>query len=105
VKTKRVHHKKEDYDILVCRPSKWGNPFSYKEKRTAKYKVKTRLESIEKHKEWILYGEGNYLLNDLHELKGKVLGCWCDKNERCHSDILVELANNLDSNNLNEFFE
>lgn len=28
MKCKRVHHKKEDYDILICRPSKWGNPFS-----------------------------------------------------------------------------
>jgi hypothetical protein len=102
---KRVHHKKEDYDIYVGRPSKWGSPFSYKEGTLAKYKVNTRLESIEKHKEWLLYGEGQYLLEDIHELKGKVLGCWCDEKSRCHADILVELANNLDKKNLNEFFE
>lgn len=103
--TKRVHHKKEDYDIYVARPSKWGNPFSYKEETLAKYKVNTRTESIEKHKEWLLYGEGQYLLKDIHELKDKVLGCWCDENSRCHADILVELANNLDKKNLNDFFE
>jgi Domain of unknown function (DUF4326) len=31
------------------------------------------------------------LLNQLHELKDKTLGCWC-KPEKCHGDVLVELA-------------
>ena len=34
------------------------------------------------------------LLNDLHELKGKTLGCFC-KPKICHGDILVELVNGL----------
>ena len=95
MKCKRVHHKKEDYDILICRPSKWGNPFSSKQNSTAKYKVLTRGESIERYREWILRGEGKYLLDDLHELEGKILGCWCDNNQPCHGDILVELVNQL----------
>ncbi|CAF1261441.1 unnamed protein product [Adineta ricciae] len=32
----------------------------------------------------------NNLLNDLHELEGKRLGCWC-KPKPCHGDILCEL--------------
>ena len=40
-------------------------------------------EAIEKHKEWLLNGDGQYLLEDLHELKGKVLGCWCNPNQSC----------------------
>lgn len=95
MKCKRVHHRKEDYDILICRPSKWGNPFSSKQNSTAKYKVPTRGESIERYREWILRGEGKYLLDDLHELEGKILGCWCDNNQPCHGDILVELVNQL----------
>jgi hypothetical protein len=92
--TRVVHCKKSKYDVYIGRPSKWGNPFTHIADKTtlAKYLVSTRSESIEKYKEWILEGDGNHLLNDLHELKGKILGCWCKPNN-CHGDILAELAN------------
>ena len=104
-KCRRVHHRKEPFDVMIDRTTKWGSPFSNKPHSTAPYKVKTRKEAVDQHKEWLLHGEGQYLLKDLHELKGKVLGCWCDPHtQECHGDILVELVNNLDRNNLNEFF-
>lgn len=31
---------------------------------------------------------------ELENLRGKTLGCWC-KPERCHGDILLEILNNL----------
>jgi hypothetical protein len=31
------------------------------------------------------------LLAQVHELKGKVLGCWCNP-KPCHGDVLAELA-------------
>ena len=87
-----VHCKKETYDVYIGRPSKWGNPFSHLKKSTkAKYLVDTREESIEAYKKWITEGEGKHLLNDLHELKGKTLGCWC-KPKSCHGDVLAELV-------------
>lgn len=92
---KRVNKSKDDYDISIIRPSKWGSPFSNKPYSSAKYKVNSREESIEAHKEWLMNGEGQYLLEDLHELKGKTLGCVCKKNQTCHGDILVYLVNNL----------
>jgi len=46
---------------------------------------------IKKYRKWITQGEGKHLLKDLHELKGKRLGCWC-KPLPCHGDILVGLA-------------
>lgn len=58
--------------------SKWQNPFSVK-----KY---GREKALELYKEHIL----NHLYNDLHELEGKELGCWC-KPEPCHGDILLDL--------------
>ena len=76
-----VHYKKSKYDIYIGRPSKWGNPFSIS-------KDGTREEVIKKYKEWILKQPD--LLNDLHELKGKILGCWCSPNI-CHGDVLIEL--------------
>lgn len=104
MKCRRVHHKKEKCDILVCRPSKWGSPFSNKPHSNAPFKVKTRKESVEAHKEWLLNGDGRYLLDDLHELKGKVLGCWCNDNQSCHADILVKLVNDLDKKGLEVLF-
>lgn len=92
----KVQYRKEPYDVLISRPLKWGSPFSYKKNSTAPYKVNTRKESIEAHKDWILNGEGQYLLKDLHELRGKVLGCWCNESQSCHGDILVKLVNDLD---------
>lgn len=84
-----VHCKKEPYDVYIGRPSKWGNPFSHKEGTKAKFKTETREEAIQKYVEWIANQDD--LLSDLHELKGKVLGCWCHP-KACHGDILKELA-------------
>lgn len=90
MKTKVVHCKKETYDVYIGRGSKWGNPYSHKEGTTAKYILPTRAEAVEAYRDYILNGEGKHLLDDLHELEGKVLGCWC-KPKSCHGDILVEI--------------
>ncbi len=92
METRVVHCKRECYDVYIGRPSKWGNPFSHKAGTMAKFRVDSRQEAIDAYKKWIIEGEGQHLLDDLHELKGKVLGCWC-KPLACHGDILAELAN------------
>lgn len=91
--TQVVHCKKDKYDIYIGRPSKWGNPFSHLSNTLAKFKVNTREEAMWAYREWITNGAGKHLLNDLHELKDKTLGCWC-KPLSCHGDILKELINN-----------
>lgn len=78
--------------IYVGRPTKWGNPFSHKEGTTAQFKVDTREEAVAKYQEWICYGEGQHLLDDLGELRRRDLGCWCAP-KRCHADVLLWLAN------------
>ena len=80
--TRVVHCKREPYDVYIGRPSKWGNPFKSGRDGTSE-------EVIEKYREWITYRPD--LLEALHEIKGKVLGCWC-KPKPCHGDILVRLA-------------
>lgn len=99
-----VHFKKEKYDVYIGRPSKWGNPFTHiKNKDTlAKYLVNSREESITKYRHWITEGDGKYLLKHLHELNGKVLGCWCCP-KSCHGDVLVELVN-IHDDNVSEMF-
>jgi len=41
---------------------------------------------------WLESNEKDGLLQDLGELKGKDLVCWCSPLP-CHGDILLELAN------------
>ena len=64
--------------------SKWKNPFSVK-----KY---GRDECIRKYEQYIM--NNPKLLNDLDELKGKILGCWCYP-EPCHGNVLINLINKI----------
>lgn len=80
-----------DNYIYIGRSSKWGNPFSHKDGTLAKYKVENREKAVDKYKDWIENGEGKFLLNDLFELRGKTLGCFC-KPSKCHGDILLRLV-------------
>lgn len=82
-----VHCRKDRYDVYIGRPSKWGNPFILG-------RDGTRNEVIEKYRRWIPMQP--YLLRDLKELKGKVLGCWCAP-KSCHGSVLKELADEIDS--------
>ena len=89
-KPRVVHCKKEPFDVYVGRGSKWGNPYSHKEGTLAEEVVESRSEAVKKYEEYLLTNED--LMSSLHELKGKVLGCWC-KPKSCHGDILLKYAN------------
>jgi len=89
METSVVHCKKERYDVYIGRPSKWGNPFTHLDSPTqAKFKVATREEAVAKYEDWARTQP--HIMENLHELDGKVLGCWC-KPKACHGDILVKL--------------
>lgn len=92
--TKVVNLYKESYDIYIGRGSKWGNPYSHMKNTLAKYKVTSREEAIEAYRDYIVNGEGRWLLLYLEELRGKRLGCFC-KPKSCHGDVLVELLEML----------
>lgn len=85
----------EPYDVYIGRPSKWGNPFSHLQDSKADVVVEDRADAVELFDKWIVQGEGKHLLNDLHELKGKRLGCWCKSGLPCHGHILARLADSL----------
>lgn len=90
-----VNKYKEPYDVYIGRGSKWGNPFTHiKDKQTkAEFIVATREESIEKFREYIIerISNGEVKIDDLLELAGKRLGCFC-KPKSCHGDVLVEIV-------------
>ena len=62
--------------------SKWGNPFNVK-----KYGREQCLVEYEKY-----IRQKPELFNNLEELRGKELGCWCAP-EGCHGDVLIKLLN------------
>jgi hypothetical protein len=88
---KVVNKYKEPYDIYIGRGSPWGNPFSHKEGTKAQFKVDTREESIEKFRQWLWQQIklGNIKVEDILNLDGKTLGCFC-KPQACHGDVLVK---------------
>lgn len=95
-----VHCRKEAYDIYIGRPSKWQNPYTHiKDRKTlAQFIVKDRKEALEKYRQYL---DESGLINDIEELRGKILGCWCcdtksdglKKNIKCHGEILCNILN------------
>ena len=85
--TQVVHIKKSPYDVYIGRGSKWGNPFKIP-------RDGNREQVIEKYRQYIL--SKPELLNDLEELRGKTLGCWC-RPAKCHGDVLIELLEEVPS--------
>ena len=61
--------------------SKWANPFTIKKCGSIEI-------VLQKYKQHVLGNKD--LMASLHELDGKVLGCWCKPN-KCHGDVLLEL--------------
>jgi len=78
--------------VYVGRPSKWGNPFKIGSFHNGK-KITFNEDAVRLHKEWLLYSsEGQILVGEISELKGKDLVCWCAPLP-CHADVLLEMAN------------
>ena len=95
-----VHINKARYDVYIGRSKdpgegKWGNPYSHKADTLAKFRVRTRKEAIERYEEYLLSRPD--LMADLHELKWKVLGCWCGE-KACHGHILRKYVARLEQN-------
>jgi len=94
-------HEPTDDDAYIGRKDSdehFGNPFSHKKSDIAQVKVKTREESIDLFRKWIL-GEKNcdiepdrrlWILDNLERLRGKNLVCFCSP-KPCHGDVYLEL--------------
>lgn len=77
--------------LYVGRPTKWGNPFRIGQDYQGR--ILTRKDAVEAFEDWLLYSdEGQKLLEDIGELTGHDLVCWCAPFP-CHADILMREAN------------
>lgn len=99
-----VHCKKKNFDVYVGRmvggDFHFGNPFTHLNYGSGLVRVDSRQEAIRRFATW-LQGISDitlepdrrkWILDNLDELRGKVLGCYC-KPKACHGDILAKLAN------------
>lgn len=86
-----VHCKREKYDVYIGRPSKWGNPFTFKQGTLAQHILKHE-DVIPAYEKWLK--QQPELMAALPELRGKVLGCWCAP-KPCHGEVLARLANEV----------
>lgn len=76
-----------DGAIYVGRPTKWGNPCTIQEYGSPELAVIA-------FNTWLFTSRGGKkLLEQVNELRGKDLVCWCKPDEFCHADVLLELAN------------
>jgi hypothetical protein len=88
-----VNVREKECDVFIGRPSKWGNPYSHVKGTPPEFKVKDRSEAITKFESYLL--SNKELMDALHELKYKKLGCFC-KPLRCHGDIIKKYVDRLE---------
>ena len=100
--TKVVNCRFEPHDIYIGRRKDtnehFGNPFKIGPKCS-------REEAIQSFRMWIRGYDfpkveperRKWILENLHKLKDKILGCWC-KPLTCHGDVYVELLEGYDGN-------
>lgn len=100
--------------VIVARPSRWGNPYPVAEygldlslalftdtaramwnpNTLGQDKPDEVFDSTYKaHNAWLKRIGGHPLEIMRYELAGHDLACWCPADQRCHADVLLELAN------------
>ncbi len=78
--------------IYVGRPGKWGNPYRVGADGDAK-------TCVEKYEQLIMKNIWSFPNVEIirQELRSKDLACWCREGEPCHGDVLLRLANEVQS--------
>lgn len=71
--------------VVVARPSRWGNPFPIDAHHS-------RADVVARFERALLAGELTVTVDDVRELAGKDLACWCPLDGPCHADVLLEIA-------------
>jgi len=77
--------------VVVTRPGKWGNPY-----KTAK-EFREMVKLVRNETRPYAFGEEKRavirMIENIGELRGKNLACWCGPDQDCHADTLLEIAN------------
>jgi hypothetical protein len=79
--------------VCVTRPGKWGNPYesAYDFQRTLELIAASAFNESELAKPVLSHMKRIH--DDIEELRGKDLACWCESHVPCHADVLIKWAN------------
>jgi len=89
MKPKRIQRKRSKgwrmpaNTIYVGRPTIFGNPFH------GAFTNRRAVELFQQSHQLTYLIESNMI----EQLRGKNLACWCKLDEKCHADVLLEIAN------------
>lgn len=99
-RTRAGRWRKDQCDEYVGRGSKWGNPYVRPgAAQRSQYPVRERADPLAAYEKHVRQTPA--LIGALHELRGKVLGCFCVRlgteqppagEEKCHAQVLVRLV-------------
>lgn len=91
-----------DGAVCVTRPGRFGNPFvgdraveAYREwllRVSSSARTVARLFDCKVVQVWI-WQTAESVVDDLGQLRGKDLACFCAPGKPCHADVLLEMAN------------
>jgi hypothetical protein len=86
--------------IFVGRPTRWGNPFDWRDGLEVGNEAWAKCVAVELFEDWLNHPE-NYPAKPAPPTKDEIwvmlrnfnLSCFCGKDERCHADVLLRIAN------------
>lgn len=95
--------------VAVARPGRWGNPFTLAAAIESEFADRASAPAfvVECFRDWIGPSQSGRdwwqgpksdtrrreFVEDIGELRGKNLACWCKIGDPCHADVLLEIAN------------
>tara|TARA_R110000868_G_scaffold245089_2_gene501590 strand:- start:2494 stop:2778 length:285 start_codon:yes stop_codon:yes gene_type:complete len=71
--------------VKVDRSTIWGKPYPVEHGRSAEHAV----AAFRSH----LLASPGLIEMAVRQLRGKQLACWCQLDDSCHADVLLEIAN------------
>jgi hypothetical protein len=73
--------------VKVSRPTKWGNPFTVEQYG--------REKAVQMFRDYIGHPNSphGFQYEEIKQLRGKNLACFCPLDKPCHADVLLALAN------------
>jgi len=87
--------RKPENAVVVSRPGRWGNPYVIGTPENGGNI--TRQMAVEHYERALRDGRLVRKLEDVRELIGKDLACWCPLDEPCHADVLLKIARRMHS--------
>lgn len=87
--------------VYVGRPTKWGNPFPVSRLLNREHALDLfdilfgyePNEPLTPRQKFFQHKGQDYPTQDIAELRGKNLACWCALDQPCHADTLLAYAN------------